>query len=62
MNKNSVKKCLRQIDEATESIERLIDNGVISFNHWSTFEDLVSLKNDLEGITEVYIYDKKGNE
>lgn len=58
MNKNSVKKCWRQIDEATESIERLIDNHVISYNHWSTFEDLVSLKNDLEEITEIYKHDE----
>ena len=56
MNKNSVKKCWRQLDEATEAIERLIEHNVISENHWDTFEDLVSLKNDIEDVTEVEIY------
>jgi len=59
MNKNSIKKCWRQIDEATEAIERLIDNGIISYNHWDTFEELVVLKQDIERITEINLYNDK---
>lgn len=52
MNKNSMKKCWRQIDEATEAIERLIDNGVLSNNHYDTIGTLASLKQDLEIMME----------
>lgn len=55
MNKNSIKKCWRQIDEAAGAIERLIENGVLSYNHWVTFEELVVLKQDIERITEIKI-------
>lgn len=53
INKNTAKKYWRQIDEASGAIEQLIHEGVLSENHWNTFEDLVVLKNDLEEITEI---------